>query len=228
MEKHFDVVAKGEFIKVYLFYPKEWRKLIELDRKNTRFNWFLCSQRKLKDGYFVASVSPFAQFYCPFSGMMYSAKSNSQLLILSDPHNKKKLISKGLKICDSERDVLSTECELVRDPHEIYELASYAQKELGLDGVVVQHDCLDCEDKLIGSDCFLCNRVSFYFRDGTLQPTDKEKCGMLCYAKTNNSCIRETLPEFPTTLEIDKLLSQFSDDIVRAVIYEELEKYFNK
>jgi len=242
-EDNFDIVAKGEFIKVYLYYPKRWQKISELKNKTLGFNWFVCSQRRLdKSGYFVASISPTVQFYCPFSGQMFTASGlkageetkQAQLLILSDPRNKKRLLSEGIDIgCDSEKEVLSSTCTAATNPHKIHEAASYAQKSLGLDGVVIRHDCLETslskkEDNItiVGPTHFLCGEATFLFRDGILQPIKKEECGILCYMKRHNTCIREVLPDFPTSDEIDILLEKFSDDVVRSLLYEDLEKYF--
>ncbi|MFW5895719.1 MAG: hypothetical protein ACOCT9_03135, partial [archaeon] len=122
---------------------------------------------------------------------------------------------------------LSTQCELVTSEN-MYKIAVFAVKTLGFHGIVIRHDCLDTSSSMIKPRHFICREATFLFRSDVLRPVDKEDCGVLCYAKRNNLCIRNVIPDFPTPSEIDILLEKFDDHVVRSIIYESLMKYFEK
>jgi hypothetical protein len=213
---------------VKLLYPNEWRKNIsELGIEPGVFNWFLCSKRMFdeKKSLFYISVSPDVQFYNEVTGETLLARGlknppkdnelvgstkRAKLLILSDPHNKKTLCRNyGLLCgCDSDRDILSTECNLVTNK-KLLRKCSRKAMELGFDGAVVKHDCskkcLGCVDNPI------CENATFLFRKlpKILEPvTEPERCGIIRYSKKNNLCIRKLIPNFPTVEQINILLKK--------------------
>jgi len=213
---------EAEFNFVKLLYPNEWRKNIsELGVNPGIFNWFLCSKRLYdaqSDLYYIL-VSPDIQFFNEITGETLLARGlkkqssddkkevkRARLLILSEPHNKKVLCRKyGIMCgCDSEKDILSTDCDLVLNKRLIVKGARKSI-DLGYDGAVIKHDCLDeCLDCV---DNPICQNATFVFKTSykILEPvTEIERCGIVKYARRHNSYIRNKIKEFPSIEEIDR------------------------
>lgn len=153
----------------------------------------------------------------------------AKLLILSDPHNKKVLCKKYKVMCgcDSDRDILSTECDLVVNTKLLLNGASTAIK-LGFDGAVVKHDCvkkcLDCVDNPI------CENATFLFLKNKkiLEPVSTpERCGIIKYARAHNECIRKKVPEFPTVEEIKIKIQEEDCKKVSMELYSLMLKYIS-
>ena len=234
-----------KFDVVNLYYPNEWRRAVGGSGGDT-FSWFLCSFRALdpETGLYYLSVSPDVQFYCPSTGKSLLPRGLStrgegvetkmvrpRLIVLSDPHNKKRLCSMyGCSVsCDSERNVLSPECELVTDRKAVKNLATKIVKDLRFDGVAVRHECLDIA--LDRPDMPVCQEATFYFKDGILEDLGGDwpaRCGIIRYAKKNNSCIRKVIPEFPDCQEIEETLEGYPCSIVSYVLYEYITEYMRK
>ena len=227
---------------VQLYYPNELRKniskLLPREASVEKFNWFLCSYRIFDDDnkMYYSSISPDVQFYCCRSGKTMLARgisksgenyshpeiNRAKMLILSDPHNKKMLCKhfNYLCGCDSERDILSKECDLTSK----LELLKGAKKavEMGYDGVVIQHECLDVSNTVI------CQNATFVFKKGILENIEgdySDRCGIVKYSKRHNSCIREVINEFPTCQEIDSLLKDKDCSEVSKILYDMITKY---
>jgi len=220
------------------------------------FDWFICSHRIFDDDnkMYYSSISPDSQFYCSATGKTLtsqkqgkiskrgknsssknsssknSSSSKSKLLILSDSHNKKMLCKHFGYMCgcDSDRDVLSTECELTTKSDALIKGAKKAVK-LGYDGVVIQHECLESE--LDVSDAILCQNATFVFKKGILAQTDSlhpNRCGIVKYSKKHNSCIRDVIPKFPTHKEIDELLQDNDCSVISATLYDIIKMYMKR
>lgn len=222
---------------VYLYYPNRWRSV--LGSCGSSFNWFLCSSRQYDDStkLHYISVSNHVQFFCPSTGKSLAARGlssrgegvetknvSARLVILSDVSNKRVLCKKydcGIG-CDSNRDVLSTECELVVNIPHTKELAERIISDYGFDGVVVRHDCV-CDETHASP---VCHEATFYFRDGILEDVDAlshERCGIIQYAKKHNTYIRRKVGEFPTNSEIDEMINHKSCRDVSKILYEHLK-----
>ncbi len=237
---------------VNLYYPNNWRKAVasstlssskDINKAIHDFSWFLCSYRALDTatGLFYLSISPDVQFFSPKTGESLLARGLSKrgegietetvrprLVILSDPHNKEVMCRKytcPLK-CDSKRSTLSPQCELVSDHHHLKKMAAKAVQDLGFDGVAIRHECVN--KSLDRFDMPVCQEATFVFREGILEDLGDNwptRCGIVKYAKKNNTCIRKIIPEFPTVQEIDDTLEETDCSIVSQVLYDYIVKY---
>jgi hypothetical protein len=206
---------------VKLLYPNEWRKNIptvpgkkNLHSERDYFSWFLCSHRVLDEetDLYYADISPYVQFFDSKTGRSLSVRekdSRPRLLILSDPHNKKRLCGTYGYMCgcDSNRDILSRECSLTQDEKTLQEGGRWAI-EKGYDGVVIRH--ISSTSNISHP---VCSRATFVFREGILKPIgedDPQRCQIIKYAKKFNSEIRERNKSFPTCSQIDNMLNEKS------------------
>ena len=226
---------------VKLYYPNRWRDILSTSSKKEcsaedRFNWFICSQREYdsdKNLYFV-SISQKAQFYSEKTGESFFApevdSKKVRLVILSDPHNKKILCSMfdcKLK-CDSDRSILSTECELVTDKKHVKKLAKKIIEDLGYDGVVIRHDCKDEYKK--NPKYPLCDEVSFYFKNDALKNYEEsgkieDTCDMIKYAIKHNTSIKNKIGNFPSISEIKNATEKYGCNSVSLVLKKYIDKY---
>lgn len=189
-----------EFENAYLLYPNDWR--LYIPEKKRCFNWFICCSRYLDTGtdLYVAEISTTVRFYDKNTGVTSTANGLSErgeavakertvrprLLITSDPYNSSRLSQLSNK-------------ELVK-----------LVNSLGYDGYV---HCGVCTASIRSDNCIVCNQVVFTFRKGILQPIRKiERCPIIIFATTNNSNIREIVPDFPSVEEIEEEVKSFSDD----------------
>lgn len=219
-----------QFDKVRLLYPNEWRKVLdEIDCES--FNWFLCSKRSLdpETKLYYISVSQKVQFFCEKTGKT-SVVDSARLIILSDPHNKKRLCQmyECPVNCDSDRETLSTECELVVNDSHVKNIADKLV-EIGFDGVVVKHDCIDKDLKKSGHP--VCQNVTFYFKEGVIRnlgEDDSERCRIVSYSKRNNSRIRNVIREFPSCLEIDQMLEIYPCTEISKMLNDYIILYMKK
>ena len=241
-KRHAHLSSKFDIVQLY--YPNEWRKNTAfLDVKEMRFEWFLCSYRAMdeKTGLYYISVSPNVQFYCVKSGKTLYSRGlsrgeitssdepvvRSRLLILSDPYNKKVLCGKYKYLCgcDSTKSILSKECDLIHDTKKLL-LGAKFSLSLGFDGVVVQHDCID--DDIDSPDAMVCQNATFVFQDGALEnvgATHPARCGVIKYAKRNNSRIRGVINDFPSCSEISTLLKENDCSVVSQILYKIIDVY---
>ena len=236
----------GKFDIVQMYYPNESLKNISetLNVQTESFNWFLCSHRIFDDDnkMYYANISTDVQFYCVNSGKSMIARGLSKkgekyykpevirakLLILSDSHNKKMLCKHFgyLCGCDSDRDVLSTECYLTTNKNLLIKGAEKAL-DLGYGGVVIRHDCLDSDT----NNSFICRNATFVFKKGILENIEglyPERCGIIKYSKKHNSCIRNIVRTFPTCEEIDNLLKTKDCSKVSIILYDMIREYMEK
>ena len=209
---------------VRLFYPNEWRKNVKKisPSKTERFNWFLCAKKSVEPsstkggGYHTLQISPSVHFFNESSGEVFVVRDKPRLLILSEPVNKKKIIKAGFPLrCDSDRDVLSCECDLTTDTGHLLDAAKFAVKELGYDGVAIQHVCSKTEKE------FLCGEATFVFKSDVLtEEKNYGVCKLITYAKRNNSTLRKKIKGFPTCEEIDEVLIEYEPSVACRVLYD--------
>lgn len=225
------------FDEVVLYHPNNWGRNYQLlDSRSKKdpdtFGWFLCSSRIFDDktSLYYSDISPHVQFFSVSTGKTLVARglskkgegvkteiTRARLLILSDPHNKKVFCSqyKYLCGCDSDKDVLSNECSL-RSKENISKGTALALK-LKYDGIMIRHDC--SESSILCND-MICANATFIFRKGILIDVEKPmRCGIIKYAKLNNSTIRKKIPKFPSCQEIDKLLEDNFCYDVSLILY---------
>jgi hypothetical protein len=229
---------------VNLYYPNEWRRAGGFDPSG--FNWFLCSYRILDPDsnlYYIA-ISPDVQFFCPKTGKSLIARGLSKygegietekvrprLIILSDPHNKRVLCKKyncQLR-CNSKRSTLSTECTLVVDKEHLIDMTRKIVHDLGFDGAAIRHECIN--SALDRPDMPVCQEATFVFKEGVLEDLGElwpARCGIIKFAKKNNSCIRKIINTFPTCSEIDETLEKYPCPIVSKVLYEYITDYMEQ
>jgi hypothetical protein len=226
-----------EFVKVELCQPLDIRKKYTSENtfdflKYSSFDWFSFSsklfdrERKL---YYI-QLSRNSQFYCKKSCktlIVGKDEPEINLLILSDPRNKKSLCKNFnfLCGCDTEKERVSLECEILlpKNLKESFEKSI----ELGFDGVIVQHDS---EDERL-RDGLMCQNLTLLISNHKLRcHNDKypEKCYIVQYAKKNNSKIRKVLKTFPSVMEIDELLKLNSCEDVSFILFQMITSYLLK
>jgi len=234
----------GDIVQVY--YPNEWKKSLQgsgiiADEELETFNWFLCSQRiydEKADLYYL-NISTNVQFFCANTGKTLLARGLSKrgqkykkqenvrakLIILSDAHNKKVLCRKYNYLCgcDSSKDILSRECDLVAKKEYLMKGLKKSVK-LGFDGVVIQH----VPGKNLGLlNCLICQNATFVFKKGVLEEVGKnfpDRCKLIKYAKKHNSEFRKINAKFPTCTQIDELLKENKCSHVSKILYDVLSK----
>lgn len=219
-----------DFRTVKMFYPNECRKsLAAIGIDPGIFNWFVCGQRiyDALSGLYYLNVSNIIQFYEEDTGLTYTAKGkqNVRLVILSDSYNKGVLCSRyGILCgCNSKRDVLSTECNLVSSKENIRSNFALSRK-MGFDGFVVKHDAL--KKKLNCYDNPVCQNATFHFEKTTLVPVENaSRCFMVNYSKKNNECIRATFPDFPSVSQIDEMVQREDCLSASKVLYSLFNTY---
>jgi hypothetical protein len=220
---------------VSLVYPNNHRIHIGdlVPDKDKQFTWFVCAKKFMdSQGWHIVSVSPFVQFFSERTGETLIPQGlykrgegvkvdpvEAKLLILNEPHNKKRLRSEGFPLkCTSNKNVLSAECQVVTDRGHLLEAAEFAVDKYGYDGVAVKHQSC-CEDK--GGP--LCFEATFVFRPGVLvEKSSPHACDIIRYSKQNNSKLRELNPNFPKCARIDAALKENPCYIVSKVLYNML------
>lgn len=240
---------------VKFLYPNEWRRNIsEIGVNPGIFNWFLCSKRvydKKLDLYYV-NISPDVQFYSEVTGDTLLARGlkkspsfndggddptkketkRARLLILSDPHNKKTMCRDyGLLCgCDSDRDILSTECDLVNNISLMVKGAKKAV-EIGFDGIVIRYECRNGK---CGVDCGespICQNATFLFYKpyNILEPIkNPDRCWIVKYSRKHNLELRMIIPDFPTIEEINESLKKKNCKEVSKSLFLMINKYIEK
>ncbi len=211
-------MKSNKFDIVRLYYPNNWRKNVGtlVSNEDKKFNWFLCSQRVYdsKTGYHIAKISPSIQFYCETTGKTLLAQGLSQKGEGVDTQ----IVRPRLLIMDNPQKMTKKH---------LLDAAKHSQNVLGYDGVAV-YSKYSKDDFLAADDSFLCGDVIFIFRDGILVESTElypDRCGIIRYAKLNNLCIRQKIPEFPSCDEIDKMLVEKDCSDVSKVLYTYLTKY---
>lgn len=236
---------------VKFLYPNEWRRNIsEIGVTPGIFNWFLCSKRAYdrKLNLYYVSISPDIQFYSEESGDTLLARGlkrpndddptkketkRARLLILSDPYNKKTMCREyGLLCgCDSNRDILSTECDLVNNISLMIKGAKKAV-EIGFDGVVIRYECMrggEC-----GADCGespICQNATFlFYKPYKILEIVKnpDRCWIVKYSKKHNLELRIIVPDFPTIDDINESLKKKNCKEVSKSLFLMINKYIEK
>lgn len=195
------------FQKVVLYYPNNWRRYIgdlaTPDEK--KFNWFLCSKKYIDpcSGHFVAEMGRGVKYYSEESGKTFVVP------LLDGPDDESKIL---LLLDDGKGDLLR-----VIDIIKKCKYKGYARLER-------------CELSQRASDTnFLCKEASFYFLQGVLVESKKERfCPIVDFSKRNNTCIKKLVPDFPDVSEIDWALDKYDSGIVCKVLYEYIHMYLTK
>lgn len=209
------------FEKLKLVYPNNWRKNIP---NRSCFSWFLCSKKYLdENGYYSIDISPKAQFYSEDSGKTYSIIQNSdkikiRLLLVNEPHNKRKLISRDFHLkCDSNRDILSQECPLVNDINHLIEIAKYVEG-LKYGGIAFEYEGKDCVSSPV------CQQALFIINSNLLESKKQVDCEIIKYAKQHNTELRSIYPDFPDCKELNRLSNNYPCNLLSKVIYNRLNR----
>jgi len=215
-------------------YPNNFRENIGdlAPEEDKQFTWFLLAKKYMdSSGWYVISVSPYVQFFSERTGETLIPQGlyqrgegvkadpvEAKLLLLNEPYNKRRLRQEGFPLrCMSDKNVLSAECEVVRDKQHIKDAAKFAVSK-GYDGVALRHEAC-CKDK--GGP--LCFEATFVFRPGVLvEKSSSHACDIIRYTKQNNSRLRELIPNFPDCKRIDIALKDNPCHIVSKVLYNML------
>nr|QBK86041.1 MAG: hypothetical protein LCMAC101_06360 [Marseillevirus LCMAC101] len=218
-----------------LIYPNNWRNNIGdlVPEEDKQFSWFICAKKYMDDkGWYVISISPYVQFFFERTGETLIPQGlydrgegvnvepvEAKLLLLNEPHNKERLRREGFPLrCDSNKNILSAECQVVTDRDHLFDAAEFAVDKYGYDGVATRHCCLG--DKK-GP---LCSEATFVFRPGVLvEKSSPQACEFIRYAKQNNSTLRAKHPEFPDCKRIDAALKENPCYLVSKVLYNMLK-----
>ncbi len=219
---------------VSLVYPNNLRKNIGdlVPEEDKKFTWFICAKKYMdSEGWYVISVSPYVQFFSERTGETLIPQGlydrgegvkvepvEAKLLLLNEPHNKKRLHSEGFPLkCDSNKNVLSAECEVVTDKKHLLATAEFVVDRYGYDGVALRHENHKPDDGP------LCLEAIFVFRPGVLvEKSSSHACDIVRYTKQNNSRLRDGNSEFPDCKRIDAALKENPCHVVSKVLYNML------
>ncbi len=192
--------------------------IVKLYYPNTQysdFNWFLCAKKVYDSdlGLDIIKVSPHVQFFCEKTGKTLK-------VFQSNPDEE--IRPKLLVINGSYDDIIKADNLATAS----LAVANLAVENLavakGLDGVAIR-TANDNSKNTLPAD-LICDNVTFVFKSGILKETTiPDRCGIIRYAKRNNSLIRETVKNFPTCEEIDEFLKQYQCHKVAKVLYMFLE-----
>jgi len=202
------------FITLKLLYSSEG-----YHRKN--FNWFICSKRFYDPitGFTYIELSKYAKFYGEKNGIEWKVVADGiKLLILSDSSTRKKMCEEiGCEVrCDSDRDLLSTECELVTNSSHLIELSkkiSFIYPQFS--GIAIQHECVNTESR----NSPICYRATFVIKKRVILPLkDSGQCRLIKYAKRHNIQLKKNRTNFPSCEEIDEMVKEFGCKKVSKIL----------
>lgn len=194
-------MSSEKFQNVVLYYPNSWRRNIGdlMPAEDKKFNWFICSKRYLdpESNVFVAEVA---------RGTLFYEEDTGKTLVIPLKEGE----DEGIKLLILSNPPKKGDYEVIKR----YKYGGYAK----------MHNC-DISDKA-QDECIVCKEVSFYFREGILVLSTKEKfCPIINFSKKNNISIRKVYPEFPTAEQISAALQNHKCHVVCQILYDYIREY---